>query len=60
MSGAKLKTDGSEGHTLLFTGSNDPSLYVKVPSGNYYGYGIQGWACCQKGHGEFGTWSQYG
>lgn len=30
-----MKTDESEGHTLLFTGSNDPNLYVKVPSGNY-------------------------
>ena len=34
-SDAKLKTEEAKGHTLLLTGSNDPSLYVKVPSGNY-------------------------
>ena len=30
-----MKIKEAKGHTLLLIGSNDPSLYVKVPSGNY-------------------------
>ena len=59
-SDAKLKTEEAKGHTLLFTGSNDPSLYVKVPSGNYMVMAYREGHVIKKGHGGFETWNQYG
>ena len=54
-----MKTDESKGHTLLLTGSNDPSLYVKKPSVNYMVVAFRDELVIKQSHGGFDAWNPY-